>query len=130
MTNKKKELITKMYVYAMAQDQRNLTCLTSLSILVAFSPNQQQMMLKYFSAFLERVHPLVICKLMFAVCCGGKCPNYHSSVFMPVCTIVSPVHAQTLCVGCDSCDSIKAHILFASITSVLPSKLSHLQWAR
>lgn len=72
MTNKKKELITRLYIYAMAQDQRNLTCLTSLSIVVAFSPNQQQMMVKYFSAFLKRVHPLVIFKLMFALCCGGK----------------------------------------------------------
>lgn len=70
MTNKKKELITKLYVYAMAQDQRNSTWLTSLSILVAFSPNPQQMMVKYFSAFLKRVHPLVTRKLMFVVCCG------------------------------------------------------------
>lgn len=108
MTNKKKELITKLYIYAMAQDQRNLTCLTSLSLLVAFSPNQQQMMVKYFSTFLKRVHPLVICKLMFAVCRGGKCSNYHSSVVIPVCTFVTPVPAQTFCGVCDSCDSINS----------------------
>lgn len=125
MTNKKKELITKLYIYAMAQDQRNLTCLTSLSVLVAFYPNQQQMMVKYFSTFLKRVHPLVICTLMFAVCYGGKGSNYHPSVVIPVCTSVTPVHACVLCVTPVTVQT--AHLLFASITSALPSKLSHLQ---
>lgn len=126
MTNKNKELMTELCIYAMAQDQRNLTYLTSLSILVAFSLKQQQMMVKYFSAFLKRVHPLVICKLMFAVCCGGKCSNYHLLQLSQFALLsLLSTHRCVLCVTPGSLKT--AHVLFESITSVLPSKLSHLQ---
>lgn len=45
-------------------------------------------------AFLKRVHALVICKLMFVVCCVWEHSNYCSSTANPVCNFFSvlPVH--------------------------------------